>query len=95
MYRAVARKHSVWVLYVCAGGFDILKLDTNSTYLYCFIFQLGWIGDSFGGAKAPKPRVATGLIMWLSGSFPSFHARGQAKQSDSFHGRAKDKNSLQ
>jgi len=42
--RTVARKFSI-------GGLDILKIDKNSTDLYCFMFQFGGFGALFGGLR--------------------------------------------
>jgi len=44
-----------------AGGFNILKIDKNYTDLYCFLFQIGWLGALFGGLSPPKPAMASRL----------------------------------
>jgi len=41
MSRTVARKFSIREVYVYAEWLDILKFETNSTDLKCFIFQFG------------------------------------------------------
>ena len=56
-YRTIARKFSMGGVCVCAEGFDILKIDKDSTDL-CFMFQLGGLGALFGGHSPQKTPVA-------------------------------------
>jgi len=54
-HRTVARKFSKGGFCVCAGGYNIPKIDKNSTNLLCFMFQFGGLGALFGGLSQPKP----------------------------------------
>jgi len=60
-YRTVARKSLTGELYVCVWGLDILRFDTKTSYLLCFICQCGEARSFVWGAKPTKRPVATGL----------------------------------
>jgi len=51
---------------ICAGGFVIIKLTQNSTYLQCFTFQFGKAWSFAWGAKPTKGPVAIGLPLYPS-----------------------------
>ena len=53
------------MLYVCVGGFDILKFDKNSTDVKCFIFQFGGSWSFVWGTKPTQDPRGDGAVLLM------------------------------